>query len=291
MSERMLRRFGALLVVPMVLAAVPGVAPHSVATQTPAKICTVAARKFAQLPPPTSLEDLIDGVREFLFDVDGVTIDLEDAAPKLFFDDHTAYTRHLRGFSDAVEDLRDALGAPIGAPPRAPLGPAAHSAIAKAQYDLAGIDETRAKAKVPAACSSEAFGAGYLAQAASLITTVVPGPTGEFTTDGNAACARLNRKLRGALDQQSDDVPDYVLLLDRAFTSFQLDVQALTPPADLTTQFASLQDVLDRAVQKLAALTISVDDASQSRLKKVSRELSALGEQLAAATTALGLDC
>jgi len=170
-----------------------------------------------------------------------------------------------------------------------PQAERAHSALIHAQSELAGIDEARAAAHVSAACSSEAFGATYLAAAASVINSALPGLTGDFVTDATAACVRLTRRTAEAQDEHPGSI---VPSLDYAFTSFGVDLAALTPPAETATQVASLQSLVDDTVRKLDRLLSKHGNyPSDAVFKKLGTDLVALGDDLDAAVRAAGLDC
>jgi hypothetical protein len=274
-----------LIAVPMLLGAGGNTAPLAVplARQTPTTICTAATKGFAKLAPPASLSDARAGLdTAYKLSPAAAKVDPKGASDG----EDDVYAQHVVDFQTALRDLTTATD--DGDPP------AADDAIARARTALTGIDATRKRVKVPAACSAQAFGGTYFEQLAPVIASSLM-LTGNFTTDVNAACSRLDKQNNPALGQvdpkDASSVESLIETLDRSYKAFQGDLHAITPPSNLTAQYAAMTGTIDQAVKTLDKANQSFSTSSRSQLQQFGQQFTALGAQVNAEAQALGLTC
>jgi len=265
------------------LIAVAGLASPASADPTPKQACTKSTRDFAKLAAPTRVSDLRNGLLEIKLaaPLGGQLLPGTDIGR------WNEFRLHLERRYDALDDLIEALG--VGAEKHAPDAEATQSALALAQQETTALDAARAAAKLPAACSSQAFGTAYLTAAAALINQDVPAPTSDFVTAATPPCNRLAQR---ANDAQHVHPTDVLPSADYAFASFDLDLSRLTPPPAVATQFATLKSLSSGTLQRLDSLLLRYGDLLPKSVgKKVGREIKALAPQFVKATQAVGLTC
>lgn len=270
-----------LIAVPLLLGAGGTAVPD--ARQTPAGICASATKAFAQLAPPTSLTD----ARAKLATAGRLSPAAAKVDPKGASDGTTdVYATQIVDFQTALRAL--ATGIDDGDPP------AVNAAIAQARTALAGIDAKRKQVKAPTACSAVAFGGTYFELLAPVITTSIM-LTGDFTMDMNGACSRLAKVNSPALSQVDptdiSSVESLIETLDTSYKAFQVDLHAITPPANLTAQYSALTGSIDQAVQGLDKANNSFSSSSKSQLQQFGKQFTTLGNQVTAEVQALGLTC
>lgn len=276
-----------------VLAAVALAAGGNVASvpskQKPAQLCQAALRALAQLPPPASVDDAA-GHMTALIHWDAAEVEAVSTKSDWLH----ATENQLIG-SDLFLDPTNVSATSLAQALATHDGPLAAQLLNKAQTIYAAIDRAQKHDKLPAACSSPAFGAAYLAQVAALVRSGLA-LTGDFTTDANAACARVNKKrVSAAQDLDLTDqtsLEGYVGDVGQAFHAFQVDLQAIAPPPGPPVAYSNLRSIVDQAVQKIdqANATLTTG-AGKRQLQTLGEQISALGPPLTAAASALGLTC
>jgi hypothetical protein len=192
--------------------------------RTPAQICKTAVKAFALLLPPASLRDIPAGIDKASVLSPGTpvvnTFPINPDGPYW-----AAYDR-LNG-SGLLQDPTGIAADSIIQAVKAGDGPLANKLMAHLQGILAAIDRAQKKDKLPAACSSQAFGAAYFVQVAAVIKANLP-LTGNFTTDMNAACTRFVSRVHTipALDlTDPSSVQDFITNYDQTFHALQVDAQ------------------------------------------------------------------
>jgi len=87
-------------------------------------------------------------------------------------------------------------------------------------------------------------------------------------------------------------VTDLVGNLTAAFRAFQVDLQAIPPPAGSAAPYGAFQGLVNQAVQKLTqAQRELTTNASAAQLQSIGNQISILGDPLTAAAGGLGLTC
>jgi len=266
-------------------AAVPG-------TTKPAARCQAAVRVDTRLAPPTSLQTAATTIARRVLDWDAAEV--ESVTPN-----------RSSGWVSAVERglinsglLADPTNLDAGSIPQALLagdGPLATQLLHQLRGVYASIDRHQKKEKLPAACSSQAFGAAYMAQVGALVQADLP-LTGAFATDADAACSRLDQKISMSSSRVDltdlSSVTDLVGNLTAAFRAFQVDLQAIPPPGGSAAPYAAFQGLVDQAVQKLTLAQRELNtNASAAQLQSIGNQISILGDPLTAAAGGLGLTC
>jgi hypothetical protein len=255
---------------------------------TPAQICKAAVKAFARLSPPASLQDIPAGLDKASTLYPGTeevnTFPINPEGP--FW---AAYDR-LNG-SGLLQDPTGIAADSIIQAVKAGDGPLANKLMAHLQDILAAIGRAQKKDKLPAACSSQAFGAAYFAPVAAVIKASLP-LTANFTTDMNAACTRFVSRVQTipALDlTDPSSVEDFITNFDQTFHALQVDAQTIAPPPGNPPAYNTLRRVLDQAVTKLDKA--AAPETSVSQLRALGPQLTSLAQPISAAAAALGVTC
>lgn len=282
--RRMVAGIGVLAV--LSLGAGGRVAPNGVPEgRTQAQLCQAAVRAFAKLTPPASLQAVpaavTAGVR-----AQPMWSDLNLPASSRYSDlVAQGGLDPLLGSSGGYKSTDIATNIADGD------GPVATNDVAELQRVFAAIDRARKKEHLPAACSSGAWGSGYFLPA---LATLVKGLTltGDFTTDANAACARLDKRTATAAKNLNPDNPESAVSdLDQAFRAFQVDLQAIPAPPGPPPQYTSFRSVIDGAVKTLDHANATVHTPDLSVLHRLSQQISTLAAPVTSGAAALGLNC
>jgi hypothetical protein len=286
-----MRRILALVVALAVVSLAAGgrdVGDRALRRGTPAQICKAAVKAFAQLPPPASLQGIPAGLDKASTLYPGTeavnTFPINPEGP--FW---AAYDR-LSG-SGLLGDPTGVAADSIIQAVKAGDGPLANKLMTELQGIVAAIGRAQKKDKLPAACSSQAFGASYFALVAAVIKANLP-LTGTFTTDLNAACARFVARVQTipAVDvTDSSSVSDFITNFDQTFHALQVDAQTIAPPPENPPAYSTFRNVLDQAVKKLDKA--AAPGTSPSQLRALGPQLTSLGQPITDAAAALGVRC
>lgn len=287
-----MRRLLASLVV---VAVVPvGIGSHDAAAQvaskaTPAQRCADAAKAFANLPPPATLDDVVGAIGQSIRFAPS-----NDVLNRLSSNPRSAYlaaTSRLYGSALWLDPTGDDTGSLTQAITTQD-GPVANKLLSDLQGIYAALDRARRKEKLPAACSSAAFGSAYFAQAAPIVARELA-LTGDFATDANAACTRLGTKVSAAEGRVDitdiSSVQDLVTDAYNSFLALQIDLRAITPPPAAAQPYAQVQQIVDKAVNDLHKA--QSPSTSTRDFQRLSQELPSLADPITTAANAAGFSC
>jgi hypothetical protein len=265
-----------------------GVADRAHQRRTPAQICQKAVKRFAQLPPPASLQDIPAGIDKTF----GRTPSNEDvnAFPISATGAYSTAVTRLNSSGLMLNPLRVAANS-ITQAVQAGDGPLANKLMADLHAIFTAIDRAQKKDKLPAACASQAWGATYFAPVAALIEASMP-LTGTFTTDMTAACTRLTTRAKAIPNVDVTDpssVRDFITNYDNAFRALQVDAETITPPPGNPPDYVTFRKIIDQAVTKLDKA--SDPHTTNSQLRTLGAQLTGLAQPITAAAAALGVNC
>ncbi len=263
--------------------------PAAPSRKSPSQICKKSVGAFQRLPAPATVQDAQAGLSRIIVLAPSI------AATNDFTSNPTgAYATAMSHFYGSPF-LLDPTGVSAGSIPQALSsgdGPLATRLLSELQTVYASIDRAQKKEKVASACSSQAFGSGYVAQVAALVPRALP-LSGNFVTDTNAACSRFGTKSQMIVAQadltSATGLQDFISNYDEAFRALQIDVQTIAPPPGNPPAYTSFRSVIDQAVQKLDVA--NKPSTTRSQLQQLGPQITGLAQPITAAATALGVNC